>query len=56
MPGHREVLAGWGKRPSEPQGPGAPKEKSAEAIVPAGTKQEPGRAERTSLRATLRAR
>ena len=45
MPGH--LFAGW-EWTAKAATPTPTKEKSAEAIVPAGKKYEPGRAERTS--------
>jgi len=48
MPGHAQhMFAGW-EWTAEAATPSPTKEKSAEAIVPAGKKHEPGRAERTS--------
>ena len=49
------VLAGW-KWTAGVARPRRTEEKSAEAIVPAGRKPKPGRAERTSRGRTLRAR
>ena len=46
MPGH--LCSPGGSGPQGRQRPVRTKEKSAEAIVPAGKKHEPGRAERTS--------
>ncbi len=48
MPGHaNRMLAGW-EETAKAATPSLTKEKSAEAIVPAGKNDEPGRAERTS--------